>query len=105
MSYRADQVLASTSELHLRLLGGLEWVGRAQARAMMGAPKCCSHTSRGVCVPEEIDSVFLFCFGGHFFRCSINQKLPKVTKYILVYHEGSGGGCSAAFVFASTRSR
>ena len=32
---------------------------------------------RGVCVPEEIDSVFLLCFGGHFFRCSINQKLPK----------------------------
>ena len=54
-------------------------MGRAQARAMMGAPKCCSHTSRGVCVPGEIDSVFLLCFGGDFFRCSINQKLPKVT--------------------------
>ena len=32
-------------------------MGRAQARAMMGAPKCCSHTSRGVCVPGAIDSV------------------------------------------------
>ena len=32
-------------------------MGRAQARAMLGAPKCCSHTSRGAYVPEELDSV------------------------------------------------
>ena len=33
----------------------LEWVGRAQARAMMGAPKCCSHTLEGYASREKSD--------------------------------------------------
>ena len=72
---------------------------------MMGAPKCRSHTTRGKCIPGAIN----FVCGEHFFRCSINQKLPKVTKSFLLKQNGfvvaetestKDSGCNARFTRA-----
>ena len=65
---------------------------------MLGAPKCRGHTSEGYASREKSTLLFCsvlgeisfavaltksyqkllgLCVGGDFFRCSINQKLPK----------------------------
>ena len=56
--------------------------GQCTGKGHAGRAKVPRPHFRGVCVPEEIDSVFLLCFGGHFFRSSINQKLPKVHSQV-----------------------